>query len=843
MMKVKLLLSGILTLVLLLCIPVLVQAQLPSEFTWTDPVGDMTPPSVDYVGGYFVQQGESLLVGFTMDGPFADRMYGESLNSFTLDTDCDPNTGQYRGNEDNVDFHDYGGGHWFGRMYLEWDGTVNSFMTRAVVPVTVTPDGKTMYWKFSLVGTGWEDLEYYLDGWYKDGNTWHQVPHYDGDMMTENGLFTVNVSQVTQLVEKVGTNCVIEVPEPYSTTADAKNITAVVDEMVNLVRSQIGTIAESDKKFSVDYENFTSYASPIVYGSGGVNQFGCRIPGQYWVDEPNWYAMLEGVVDQTLMGLSAGLREIILTQKSYQRPIPGFEEGWYCTDEDSINGFKWDAHHKWTMKALLANAYENCYVYYIAESMTDGVAKTAIMSKKAEMASAWTNFSGTAKDLTPEIMTGLLLSLSSDLSWTADVFKEIIPTTFSTADSANNFSQILNNYTRNQNYSISSSDDFLTQAHLGWYGVITAIQTAAIDLAMGKNLYNELKDITDFPIDQDVYLDAKRLLIQDPYVVDDTAPYVWNEISTIGTEIPRADFTAPWATIDVDDGGTGPIAMGMSFDFYDATFDSIRVGINGICSFTDPIEWITSGSYGTTIPGMGWDNILCPLACDIMGEKAYASAPYNTATGKIYYYHNPTSGTFTVQYQHMTNHHYVTGEEGNTVCPDTTLTFQIVLDPSDGSITYYYKDLGIAPEPCAKRATIGIQPGKDSGFGCQYYGGNLPTNGYPHNQTAIRFSKSGVAIKDVVVNKPSEFSLMQNFPNPFNPTTSISFTLPSRAQVNLRVYDMLGHSVANLVNNQVVESGYHRYNWDASNLSSGIYFYRLEVGGQSSLTKKCILMK
>ncbi len=841
----KLLFCRIMTSIVVFCIPLLLQAQLPSEFTWTDPKGDISPPCVDYVGGYFVQQGESLLVGFTMDGPFADRIYGESLNSFTLDIDVDPNTGQYRGNEDNIDFHDYGGGQWFGRMYLEWDDVVKSFMTRAISPVTVTPDGKTMYWKCSLVGTGWEELEYYLDGWYKDGNYWHQVPHYSGDAITEPGLFVVDVGQVTQLIEKEGANCIIEVPEPYSSTADAKNITGVVDEMVNLVRSKIGTIAESDKKFSVDYENYTSYASPIVYGSGGVNQFGCRIPGQYWVDEPNWYAMLEGVVDQTLMGLSAGLREVLLTQKSYQRPIPSYGEGWYCTDDDSINGFKWDAHHKWTMKALLANAYENCYVYYIAESMTDGAAKTAIMNRKADMIAAWTNFSGTAKDLTPEIMTGLLLSLSDDLSWTETVFKEVIPTSFDTQDSTNNFTQIVNNYTRNPDFSISSSDDFLTQAHHRWYGVIAAIQTAAIELAMGEDLYSALTGITDFPIDQVVYAASKSLLnpVQDPYAFDDTVPYVWNDISTVGTELQREEFSAPWATPDVDDGSAGPIAMGISFSFYDEAFDSIYIGINGQCSFTDHIDWITSGDYGTTIPGMGWDNILCPLACDIMAEKAYAHAPYNTATGTIYYYHDPSAGTFTVQYHNMTNHHYVTGEEGSQICPDTTLKFQIVLNSNDGSITYYYKDLGIAPDPVAKRATIGIQPGKDSGLGLQYYGGNLPADGYPRNETAIKFYKSGVGIKDVIVNQPKEYSLMQNYPNPFNPTTNISFTLPTRAKVNLVVYNMLGQNVANIVNNQFVENGYHNFQWDASNLPSGIYFYRLEIVGQSSLTKKCILIK
>jgi hypothetical protein len=844
MMKTKLLFLKIVVLGIVFSLPML--AQLPQP-TFTDPVGDVDSPAADVVAGYFVQQGDSLLVGFTMAAPFAQRITGWSLSEFLLDTDFDPSTGQFAGNEDNVDFHDYGGGHWFGSMYLLWDQAKSTFTTRAITPATVTADGKTMYYKFSLVGTGWEDFSYKFSGWYKGGLSWHQVPHYGGDE-TDWQLISVDVSQVTQLVDKAGTNCIIKVPAPYGTTADAKNITGVVDEMVNLVRSKIGTIAESDKKFSVNYENFTNYAAPIVYGLGG-NQFGCRIPGNYWVagEQPNWLAMLNGVVDQTIKDLSSGLREALLVQEAYQRPIPGYGEGWYCTDDDSINGFKWDTYHKWTMKALLGNAYENCYTYYIAESMTNGEAKTAIMNKKAEMAAAWTGFTGTAKDLTPEIMTGLLLSLSADLSWTEGVFKTIIPDTFSTTQSANNFTQVVNNYLRNQNFVITSSDDFLTQAHHSWYKTITAVQTAAIDLAMGKDLYSALKGITGFPIDKAVYTDAKNLLnpvnvYQDKYQIDDTVPYVWNDIISKGTELEREQFSSPWAKPDLDDGRAGPIPMGIGFNFYGAVFNNIYIGVNAQCSFTDTISWITSGTYGTTIPGMGWNNILCPLACDIMGEKAYPAAPYNSATGKIYYYRDDITGTFTVQYQHMTNHVSMLPVDG--VFPDTTLTFQIVLDPKDGSITYYYKDLGIAPEPTAKRATVGIQPGKDGGLGRQYYGGNLPANGYPRNRSAIKFYQPAVTgIKHVLVNQPVEYSLMQNFPNPFNPTTSISFALPTRAKVSLAVYDLLGRNVANLVNNQIVESGYHQFQWDASNLSSGIYFYRLEVAGQSNLTKKCILMK
>jgi len=811
----------------------------------TDAVGDVSETWIDYTQCYFVQEGESLFVGYTMDGLLSERIPGYSTNTFFTDVDDDLSTGQSGsrvGSENNFTFCDLGDGTWYGNFYVNWDSdpSFNAFKNHVVLPVKIHDDGKTMYCKISLVGTGWEELVYDLNGWYKDGSSWHQVPHLPGDMMDEVGLCEIDVSKVTNLVVKEGSNCIVNVPEPYSSAADLKNITDVVDEMVDLVRSMIGYISENTRKYIVGYENFTDYSHPIYYSTARPNQFGCRIPGQFWVDTPDWFAMLDGVVNMTINELSAGCREIFLTN-SYYRPIPGSNEGWYCTEEDSINGFKWAFVHKMTIKALLGTAVENCYNFYIAENMTGGEAKTAIESLKSDFITEWSNFTGTAEDLTPELITGLLLSLTDDLSWTETLFEEVIPTEFDTADSTNKFTQVVNNYVRHEDFQIRSSDDFLTQAHHGWYGVITAVQTAAIEWAMGEDLLSVLEGITNFPIDSEVYTESKKLLnpAEDPYVADDTVPYVWNDISTIGTELLREEFTAPWASPDVDDGSAGPIALGIAFEFYGETFDSIYVGINGQCSFTDHIDWITSGSYGTTIPGMGWDNILCPLACDIMGDKAYSSAPYNTATGTIYYYTDAGENTFTVQYHNMTNHHYVVDE----VCPDTNLTFQVVLDADDGSIIYYYKNLGISPEPCAKRATIGIQPGKDSGLGCQYYGGNEPTDGYPESESAIKFYIPNVAIDDVSENLPVEFTLAQNFPNPFNPVTNISFVLPKRAGVSMVVYDMLGQRVATLMSNQVVESGPHTIQWNASNLPSGIYFYRMEIEGQRSITKKCVLVK
>jgi hypothetical protein len=840
----KLLLCRIITLSLVFCIPVLLQAQLP-EPTWTDPVGDVTMPAVDYTHGWFVQQGDSLLIGFSMFGKFADRdPVGWSLSSFNVDTDLDPSTGQFCGNEYNLDFHDYGGGNWFGSQYLIWNQETLGFTKRVLLPVKVHEDGKTMTCKVSLVGTGWEEVSYTISDWYKDSNTWHDTGHNGGDQLDEWGFCVIDPEQVTKLEVKEGTNCVVKVPEPYSATADAKNITGALDEMVNWVRSKIGIISDNTKKFRVEYENWANYAHPIVgiewYGQ--PNQFGCRIPGSDWVDDPNWHIMLHSVVDQTLMEIARGVREVFLVHQAYNRPIPGYGEGWYCTDDDSTNGFKFMDYHKWTMKALLGIAYENCYSFYIAENLTDGEAKTAIMNKKADMAAAWNSFSGTARDLTPEIMTGMLLSLTDDLSWTETIYKDILPKKLCLGNPYDPFSQLVNNYIRSADYEISSTADLEDQLHHGWYATIASIQAAVINLASGQDVYSAMQGITDFPLDQDVYDTAKDLLGTspvDPYTADDTVPYVWNEINTVGTALLREEFSAPWATPDTDDGGAGPIPMGISFPFYGQTFDEIYIGVNGQCSFTDHIDWITSGTYGTTIPGMGWDNILCPLACDIMAADAYDFAPYDVATGTMYYYSDPAAGTFTIEYENMTNHHDVV----DNVCVDTTLTFQVVLDTS-GTITYYYKDLGIAGEAHApERATVGIQPSKESGLGVQYYGDNTPEGGYPVAGSAIRFQIGGVAVEEEPTARPVSYELFQNYPNPFNPSTNFAFTIAERGKVSLKIYNILGREVATLINGRIMEAGYHDVIWNASGLSAGLYFYRLDAAGQKSFVKKCVLVK
>lgn len=90
--------------------------------------------------------------------------------------------------------------------------------------------------------------------------------------------------------------------------------------------------------------------------------------------------------------------------------------------------------------------------------------------------------------------------------------------------------------------------------------------------------------------------------------------------------------------------------------------------------------------------------------------------------------------------------------------------------------------------------------------------------------------------------QPFTYALDQNYPNPFNPTTQIKYSLAKAGVVTLKVYDMLGRQVADLVNNKSQEAGNYTVNFNATRLSSGVYFYRIESGSFVSV-KKMMLVK
>jgi len=127
-----------------------------------------------------------------------------------------------------------------------------------------------------------------------------------------------------------------------------------------------------------------------------------------------------------------------------------------------------------------------------------------------------------------------------------------------------------------------------------------------------------------------------------------------------------------------------------------------------------------------------------------------------------------------------------------------------------------------------------------------FYVNDKDAGGIPQTEGTITdnpmlYLKYGVTGIDDNTTAPRSFSLKQNYPNPFNAQTNIDFNLEKNSRVELAVYNLLGAKVATLVNGQM-EAGAHSVNFDASKVSSGIYYYSLKTNG-SEVTKKMTLLK
>ena len=111
----------------------------------------------------------------------------------------------------------------------------------------------------------------------------------------------------------------------------------------------------------------------------------------------------------------------------------------------------------------------------------------------------------------------------------------------------------------------------------------------------------------------------------------------------------------------------------------------------------------------------------------------------------------------------------------------------------------------------------------------------------PANQSSITITPTPITAIAPPESAPSEYALRQNYPNPFNPTTTIPFSLPSRSFVTLKIFDVMGRDVARIVSEEMPAGSYLKQ-WNASGLSSGMYFYRLQAGRYAE-TKRLVLLR
>jgi Secretion system C-terminal sorting domain len=120
-------------------------------------------------------------------------------------------------------------------------------------------------------------------------------------------------------------------------------------------------------------------------------------------------------------------------------------------------------------------------------------------------------------------------------------------------------------------------------------------------------------------------------------------------------------------------------------------------------------------------------------------------------------------------------------------------------------------------------------------------GVKLGASALPDNAFLLKLGAAPTGLARSVQYFPQQFTLKQNYPNPFNPSTTIEFSLLKPGFVNIDVYNSLGKKIAKLVSEQLSKGNYH-YKWDAQNLESGVYFYRIKSNG-NTIVRRAVLLK
>ncbi len=144
-------------------------------------------------------------------------------------------------------------------------------------------------------------------------------------------------------------------------------------------------------------------------------------------------------------------------------------------------------------------------------------------------------------------------------------------------------------------------------------------------------------------------------------------------------------------------------------------------------------------------------------------------------------------------------------------------------------------------------STVGSVRGNgttNSAMNYSFTDGNLNSGLYNYRLKQIDFNGNFEYFNltnEINIGIPSDYELSQNYPNPFNPTTSINFDLPLDGNVSIKLFDMSGKEVATIVN-EVKTAGYYSINFNASSLSSGVYFYSISANSFTA-TKKMMLLK
>ena len=298
---------------------------------------------------------------------------------------------------------------------------------------------------------------------------------------------------------------------------------------------------------------------------------------------------------------------------------------------------------------------------------------------------------------------------------------------------------------------------------------------------------------------------------------DENAPvYDWVEINEIGTNLGLTD-----------DSHITDVPIGFGFPYYGEVYHSMTVCSNGWASFLPCLDGDEDGNCNSLSHFFN-NSITHPIGPYGMLAPFYDDLDDNVGIEPldVYSYQDIENNRFILQWNNIANGQHdedcVPGDDDS--CPKET--FQLILS-SDGEILFQYKEVNNVDD---HGCTIGIEsPDKDDGVEYIFYNQQSEYASGLTNEMAIKFVQTTLGVQSEIF--PNKISLINNFPNPFNPSTTIQFELPFRVEVRITIFDHLGREVVQLVNG-IQDAGINFVEWNGRNqsgleVSSGIYFYQV----------------
>jgi hypothetical protein len=282
-----------------------------------------------------------------------------------------------------------------------------------------------------------------------------------------------------------------------------------------------------------------------------------------------------------------------------------------------------------------------------------------------------------------------------------------------------------------------------------------------------------------------------------------------------------------WPYVQPADDDVITLSLPFPVSYYGQIYDEVTVCDNGHVALGR--SWWNAW-HNTPIPAPQTASAMIAAFWD---DLKYSS--YSSLGPRIYYHHDDINGRFIIVYDNAWADDVYRYETFEIIFLDD---YSWPTETGDSEIILQYYDVN---NPYS--ATVGIcSPDRTDGI--QYLFNNIYADGAASlvDQRAIKFTTGSLYTTDVADNGPvpSEFSLSQSYPNPFNSTAAIEFNIPVTENVKLEIFNLLGQKVETVVDSRL-DAGNHTVYWNAGGQSSGVYFYKLTAGSFEDIKRMTLL--